>query len=84
MKYITKYKSPNYNSRNKSKIQLIIIHYTALRNHNEAISYSEDKSIKQINANEGVVFSDNNDEIELIDTINNARKKRRRSSANIE
>ena len=39
MKYITKYKSPNYNSRNKSKIQLIIIHYTALRNTKEAISY---------------------------------------------
>ena len=39
MKYITKYKSPNYNSRNKSKINLIIIHYTALRNIKEAISY---------------------------------------------
>jgi len=39
MKYITKYKSPNYNSRNKSKIQLIIIHYTALRDTKEAISY---------------------------------------------
>ena len=39
MKYITKYKSPNYNSRNKSKINLIIIHYTALSNSKEAISY---------------------------------------------
>ncbi len=39
MKFITKYKSPNYNSRNKSKIQLIIIHYTALSNSKEAISY---------------------------------------------
>ena len=39
MKYITKYKSPNYNSRNKSKIKLIIIHYTALRNAKEAITY---------------------------------------------
>ncbi len=39
MKYITKYKSPNYNSRNKSKIKLIIIHYTALRNTKEAITY---------------------------------------------
>ncbi len=39
MKYITKYKSPNYNSRNKSKIQLIIIHYTALKNTKEAIAY---------------------------------------------
>mgnify|MGYP001499648500 CR=1 FL=1 len=39
MKYITKYKSPNYNSRNNSKIKLIIIHYTALKNNEEAISY---------------------------------------------
>ena len=39
MKYITKYKSPNYNSRNNSKVQLIIIHYTALKNTIEAISY---------------------------------------------
>ena len=39
MKYINKYKSPNYNSRNKSKIQLIIIHYTALKDIAEAISY---------------------------------------------
>ena len=39
MKYITKYKSPNYNLRNNSKIQLIIIHYTALKNTLEAISY---------------------------------------------
>ena len=39
MKFITKYKSPNYNSRNKSNIQLIIIHYTALRNTKEAITH---------------------------------------------
>tara|TARA_B100000989_G_scaffold297045_1_gene281712 strand:- start:67 stop:810 length:744 start_codon:yes stop_codon:yes gene_type:complete len=39
MKYITKYKSPNYNSRNKSKIKLIIIHYTALKNSLDAISH---------------------------------------------
>ena len=39
MKYITKYKSPNYNSRNNSQIKLIIIHYTALKNTEEAISY---------------------------------------------
>ena len=38
MKYITKYKSPNYNSRNNSKIQLIIIHYTALKNTLDAVS----------------------------------------------
>ena len=39
MKYITKYKSPNYNSRNNSRVELIIIHYTALKNTLEAISY---------------------------------------------
>ena len=39
MKYINKYKSPNYNSRNNSKIQLIIIHYTALKDTSEALSY---------------------------------------------
>tara|TARA_B100001029_G_C15026013_1_gene433690 strand:- start:68 stop:814 length:747 start_codon:yes stop_codon:yes gene_type:complete len=39
MKFITKYKSLNYNSRNNSKIQLIIIHYTALKNTKDAISY---------------------------------------------
>ncbi len=39
MKYINKYKSPNYNSRKNSKIKLIIIHYTALKNIEDAISY---------------------------------------------
>ena len=39
MKYITKYKSPNFNSRNNSKIQLIIIHYTALKNTLDAVLY---------------------------------------------
>ena len=39
MKYITKYKSPNYNSRNNSNVQLIVIHYTALKNTLDAISY---------------------------------------------
>ena len=37
MKYITKYKSPNYNSRKNSKIKLIVIHYTALKSSQEAI-----------------------------------------------
>ena len=46
MKYITKYKSPNYNSRNKSKIKLIIIHYTALKNTTEAISFLCNKGTK--------------------------------------
>ena len=39
MKYITKYRSLNYNSRGNSKIKLIIIHYTSLPNHQYAISY---------------------------------------------
>tara|TARA_A100000164_G_C21675869_1_gene661910 strand:+ start:58 stop:798 length:741 start_codon:yes stop_codon:yes gene_type:complete len=39
MKYVNKYKSTNYNSRKKSKIKLIIIHYTALKNTEEAISH---------------------------------------------
>jgi len=47
MKYITKYKSPNYNSRKNSKIKLIIIHYTALDNYSDAISYlcNKDKKV---------------------------------------
>ena len=39
MKLINKHKSPNYDNRNKSKIKFIVIHYTALKNCYEAISY---------------------------------------------
>ena len=46
MKYVTKYKSPNYNLRNNTKIQLIIIHYTALKNTLDAISYLCNKEKK--------------------------------------
>jgi len=46
MKYITKYKSPNYNSRKNSKIRLIIIHYTALKNTLDAVSYLCNKEKK--------------------------------------
>tara|TARA_B100000989_G_scaffold277835_1_gene239103 strand:+ start:7 stop:753 length:747 start_codon:yes stop_codon:yes gene_type:complete len=46
MKYINKYKSPNYNSRNNSNIQLIIIHYTALKNTLDAIEYLCNKEKK--------------------------------------
>ena len=61
MKYITKYKSPNYNSRNKSKIQLIIIHYTALGNAKEALSYLCTKE-KKVSAHylisqDGVIYN---------------------------
>ena len=46
----------------------------------------KDEVTKNTNENEEVVFFDNKDEdqIELTNEINNARKKRRRSSANIE
>ena len=39
---------------------------------------------EKINENEKIVSLDKKEEIELNDEINNARKKRRRSSANIE
>ena len=45
---------------------------------------TKDKSTTKINENNEVLFTDNNDEIDLTDVINNARKKRRRSSAPIE
>ena len=50
----------------------------------EANSNSEEKSINKTNVNNEVVFNDKKDEIELTDELNNARKKRRRSSASIE
>ena len=61
MKYITKYKSPNYNSRKNSKISLIIIHYTALKNTNDAITYLCNKKNKvsshYVVAQNGSVYS---------------------------
>ncbi len=45
---------------------------------------SKEKSTKKTYENEEVSLLDNGDEIVIIDEINNARKKRRRSSANIE
>jgi len=50
----------------------------------EANSNSKDKSTNKTNENNQVVFLDQKDEIELTDELNNARKKRRRSSASIE
>ncbi len=44
---------------------------------------SKDKSTKKTNENKEVVSLEKNDEIELTDDINNARKKRRRSSASV-
>ncbi len=39
MKLINKFKSPNFDNRKFSKIDLIIIHYTALKDYQESISY---------------------------------------------
>lgn len=39
MKYINKFKSPNYNFRKNSKIEFIIIHYTSINKINDTISY---------------------------------------------
>ena len=46
MKYVTKYKSPNYNSRKNARIKLIVIHYTALKNTQTAIAYLCNKKNK--------------------------------------
>ena len=50
----------------------------------EANANSKDKSSNKTNESNEDVFLDKKDEIELADEQNNARKKRRRSSANIE
>ncbi len=50
----------------------------------EANANSKDQSTNKTKDNNEVVFTDKKDEIELIDELNNARKKRRRSSAIIE
>jgi len=50
----------------------------------EANANFKDNSAQKTNENAQVNLSDKKDEIELLDEINNARKKRRRSSASIE
>ena len=45
---------------------------------------SKDKSTNKTNENNEGIFKDKKDETELTDELNNARKKRRRSSASIE
>ena len=45
---------------------------------------SQDKSTNKTNESIEVIFTDKKDEIEVTDDLNNARKKRRRSSASIE
>ena len=44
----------------------------------------QDKSTNKTNENNEVIFTSKKDEIEITDELNNARKKRRRSSASIE
>ena len=44
----------------------------------------KDKSTEKTNENDKIVILDKRDEIEITDEVNNARKKRRRSSASIE
>ena len=50
----------------------------------EANASSKDKTSNKTNENNEVAFTDKKDEIQLTDELNNARKKRRRSSASIE
>ncbi|MCQ9203440.1 MAG: Rne/Rng family ribonuclease [Prochlorococcus marinus CUG1436] len=50
----------------------------------ESNANSKDKSTNKTNENNEILFTDKKDEIELTDELNNARKKRRRSSASIE
>ena len=50
----------------------------------EANANSKIKSTNKTNENNEVVLTEKKDEIELTDELNNARKKRRRSSASIE
>ncbi len=50
----------------------------------EANIDSKDQSINKTNGNNEVIFTDKKDEVELTEELNNARKKRRRSSASIE
>ena len=50
----------------------------------EANSNAKDKSTKTTNEAEEIILLDKKNETELTDDLNNSRKTRRRSSANIE
>ena len=50
----------------------------------EADGNSKTQSNNKTNENNEVALTDKKDEIELTDELNNARKKRRRSSASVE
>ena len=55
-----------------------------IQSKSEADENCKDKSTNKTSDNNEVVLTDKKDEIELTDELNNARKKRRRSSASIE
>ena len=61
MKLIHKYKSPNFNKRKRNIILFIIIHYTALKNYKEAITYLCDSKNKvsahYVISQEGKIFN---------------------------
>ncbi len=46
MKYIHKYKSPNYNHRKSGKLKFLVIHYTALNSVQESLTYLCNKKNK--------------------------------------
>ena len=46
MKFIKKYRSPNFDNRNNRKIRFIIIHYTAIENYIDALLHLKDKKNK--------------------------------------
>ena len=75
------------NNLNNKKIKAKKVPKSKDKDENEINNKGEinltDKSTKDNNEIEEVLISDNNNEIELTDEINNARKKRRRSSASI-
>ena len=75
------------NKKNAAKQTKIITKSKKLNsknNNKEEEPNNTDKLIKNINETEEVLFLDKKDEMNLSDEINNARKKRRRSSASIE
>ena len=55
-----------------------------IQNKIEENTNSKDKSTIKNNENNEVLFKDFKDEVEITEELNNARKKRRRSSASIE
>ena len=76
--------NPLYNRKTKQVTKITKSGEEKIQIKIEADANSKDKSTNKTNDNNEVVFTDKKDEIELTDELNNARKKRRRSSASIE